>query len=101
MFNKPVNRWWTVVAGALGNAAGTGVVATYVLGVFVKNISDEFGWERSYTTAGISCLFIASGIGSLVLGSLMARWSIRAITILFLSLFSSSIIAVGFMPSSF
>jgi len=100
MFNKPVNRWWTVFAGALGNAVGTGVVATYVLGVFVKDISADFGWERSYTTAGISCLFIVSGLGSLVLGSLMTRWSIRAITILFVSLFSLSIMAVGVMPKS-
>ncbi|MGE4307351.1 MAG: MFS transporter, partial [Novosphingobium sp.] len=100
MFNKPVNRWWTVFAGALGNAVGTGVVASYVLGVFVKNISDDFGWERSYATAGISCLFIVSGFGSLVLGSLMSRWSIRAITILFVSLFSLSIMAVGIIPSS-
>ena len=101
MFNKPINRWWTVVAGALGNAVGTGVVASYVLGVFVKNISEDFGWERSYATAGISCLFIVSGFGSLALGSLMTRWSIRAITILFVALFSLSIIAVGIMPKSF
>lgn len=100
MFNKPVNRWWTVFAGALGNAVGTGVVATYVLGVFVKDISADFGWERSYTTAGISCLFIVSGLGSLVLGSLMTRWSIRTITIIFVSLFSLSIMAVGIMPKS-
>ncbi|WP_313805601.1 MFS transporter [Sphingobium sp.] len=100
MFNAPINRWWTVVAGALGNAVGTGVVASYVLGVFVKNISHDFGWERSYATAGISCLFIVSGFGSLVLGSLMSRWSIRKITIMFVSLFSLSIMAVGMMPNS-
>lgn len=100
MFNKPVNRWCTVVAGALGNAVGAGVVASYVLGVFIKNISIEFGWDRSYTTAGISCLFIISGIGSIVLGSLMTRWSIRTLTILFVSLFSLSIMSVGIMPKS-
>lgn len=100
MFNKPVNRWWTVVAGAMGNAVGTGVVAAYVLGVFIKNISAEFGWERSYTTAGISCLYIVSGVGSLVLGSLMSRWSIRAVTVVFVLLFSLSIMAVGLLPKS-
>ena len=101
MFNKRINRWWTVVAGALGNAVGTGVIASYVLGVFVKNISHDFGWERSYTTAGISCLFIISGFGSLILGSLLTRWPIRKITILFVSLFSLSIMSVGLMPKSF
>ena len=101
MFDKRLNRWWTVVAGALGNAVGTGVVASYVLGVFVKNISSDFGWERSYTTAGTSFLFIISGFGSLVLGSLITRWSIRLVTMLFVALFSLSIMAVGIMPKSF
>lgn len=100
MFTKPVNRWWTVVAGALGCAVGAGVVATYVLGVFVKSISTEFGWDRSYTTAGISCFFVVSGIGSLVLGSVMARWPIRAVAIWFVSLFSLSIMSVAILPKS-
>ena len=100
MFNKPVNRWWTVFAGALGCAVGAGVVATYVLGVFVKSISAEFAWDRSFTTAGISCFFVASGIGSIVLGSVMAKWSIRAVSIWFVSLFSLSIMAVAILPKS-
>lgn len=100
MFSKPINRWWTVVAGAIGTGTGVGVVAGYVFGVFITSISAEFGWERSYTTAGISALYIASGIGSLVLGSVMTKWSIRAVTMLFVAMFSLSVMAVGLMPGS-
>lgn len=100
MFNRRINRWWTVVAGVLGNAVGAGVVVAYVLGVFTKAISADFGWDRSFTTAGVSCFFIVSGIGNLVLGSLMARWTIRSVTIAFVSLFSVSIMAVSLLPPS-
>lgn len=100
MFSKPINRWWNVFAGAVGSGMGVGVVASYVLGVFVKDISAEFDWERSYTTAGISCLFIASGFGSLSLGSLMTRWPMRQTIMLFVALFSLSVMAVGLIPKS-
>lgn len=100
MFHTPINRWWTVVAGALGCAVGAGVVATYVLGIFVKSISHEFGWDRSFTTAGLSCFFIVSGIGSLVLGSIMSRWSMRSVVLVFVTLFALMISSVALLPPS-
>lgn len=100
MFGKPINRWWTVLAGALGCAVGAGVVVTYVLGIFVKSISNEFGWDRSYTTAGLTCFFIVSGIGSLALGSIMARWPMRTVVITFVAAFALMIMAVGLLPKS-
>lgn len=101
MFSKPLNRWWMVVAGTLANAVGVGVVAAYVLGVFTKSISAEFGWERSYATAGLSCLFVISGFGTLALGALLTKWPIRRVTMLFVVIFALSLIAIGFMPKSF
>lgn len=100
MFNRPINRWYTVLAGAMGCAAGAGVVATYVFGVFIKAISAEFGWDRSATTAGISCFYFASGIGSLVLGSLTARWSLRWTTLVWVIAFSLAVASVAILPPS-
>lgn len=100
MFNKPINRWWTVVAGVLGCAGGAGMIATYALGVFIKPISAEFGWDRSFTTAGISCFYIVSGIGSVVFGSIVSRWSLRSWTMVFVALFSASVILIAFLPKS-
>lgn len=100
MFSKPINRWWTVFAGAIGCAAGAGVVSSYVFGIFIKEISAEYGWDRSATTASISCFYIASGIGSVVLGSIMSRWSVRGPTMIFVSLFALSVISVAFLPKS-
>ena len=100
MFSKPINRWWTVLAGVLGCGVGAGVVATYVLGVFIKPISAEFGWDRSFTTAGISCFYIVSGLGSVVFGAIISKWSIRVSTILFVALFSISVISIPLLPKS-
>lgn len=100
MLSKSINRWWTVVAGVLGCAGGAGVVATYVFGVFIKPISAEFGWDRSFTTAGISCFYVVSGIGSIVFGSIISKWSLRLSTILFVALFSLSVISIAFLPKS-
>lgn len=100
MFDRPINRWWTVLAGAMGCAAGAGVVATYVFGIFVKAISAEFGWDRSATTAGISCFYFASGIGSLVLGSITVRWSLRWTTLVWVIMFALSVACVAILPPS-
>lgn len=100
MFDKPLNRWWTVVAGVLGNAVGAGAVSGYVLGIFTKSISADFGWDRSFTTLGLTCFFFVAGVGSLCLGTLMTRWPLRAVAIVFVALFSASIMAVAALPPS-
>lgn len=100
MINKPINRWWTVLAGAMGCAAGAGVVATYVFGIFIKAISAEYGWDRSATTASISSFYFVSGIGSVVLGWINSRWSVRWPTLIWVILFSLSVAAVAILPRS-
>ena len=100
MFDRPINRWWTVLAGGMGCAAGAGVVATYVFGIFIKAIAAEYGWDRSATTLSISCFYFVSGIGSVVLGSLLARYSLRWMTLAWVVLFSFSVAAISILPPS-
>lgn len=100
MFDKPINRWWTVLAGAMGCSVGAGMISVYALGVFVKDIADEFAWGRSYVSAGLTCFFFVSGLGSVALGSLMARWPMRRVVILFVSLFALALGLVAALPKS-
>ncbi len=100
MFKKPVNRWWTVLAGALGCAGGSGVVASWVFGVFVKEISRDFGWQRTVTTAGIFFFYLAFGLGCLSLGDVMSRWGVRSSSLIFVMIFVISIAGIGFLPDS-
>lgn len=92
--------WSTVLAGALGCAAGAGVVANYAFGVFVKAIAAEYVWSRSEATLGITLFYLFSGIGSVCLGSLIARWSIRSVSVAFVSLFSLGLMGMALLPNS-
>lgn len=98
--HRVMDKWLVVLAGVLGCAAGAGVVSTYVFGVFVKAIAAEYGWGRSETTSSITCFYLASGIGSLCLGSLLARFNIRMVTILFVLLFACAVAGVALLPKS-
>lgn len=100
MFDKPINRWWTVVGGALGSASGGGVLFAYVLGIFIKSISAEFDWDRSFTTAGMSLANLVNGIGCLVFGAFLARWSLRSVSILFVFFFALLTMAIALLPKS-
>lgn len=100
LFNKPLNRWWTVLAGALGCAGGSGVVGSWVFGVFVKQISRDFGWERTVTTAGIFFFYLFYGFGCLTLGDVMARWGVRKCALSFVLIFVTSMGLIGCLPNS-
>jgi len=100
MINKPLNRWWNVIAGVLGNAIGAGAIANYAVGAFTKGIAAEFSWERSYATLGIACFFILAGPGSIIMGSAIARWSLRPVVVVFFGLFGMTIMAVSALPPS-
>jgi MFS family permease len=100
MFNNTINRWWSVVAGGLGCAAGSGVVSSFVFGLYIKAISAEYGWGRSITTSSFLCFYVACGIGCVSLGHIMARWGVRRAALLFTVLFALSLIAVGLVPRS-
>lgn len=98
--SQPLNRWFTVFAGALGCAAGSGVISSYVFGMFIKSISSEYGWDRSVTTASILCFYVFCGIGCLFLGHIMTRWGVRRATTLFVALFAASVASIGLLPKS-
>jgi MFS family permease len=100
VINRPLNRWWNVVAGVLGNAIGAGAIANYAVGAFTKGIAAEFDWERSYATLGIACFFIVAGPGSILLGSAISRWALRPVVATFFGLFGLAIMAVSILPPS-
>lgn len=99
MFNQPMNRWWNVVAGALGAAVGAGVVGVYMFGVFAKSIGVEFGWSRATVSLGLTAFALASGVGSLTLGMAIDRFGLRKITVLYVVLFGGAVALVPLLPA--
>jgi sugar phosphate permease len=99
MFNQPINRWWSVLAGALSAAVGAGVVGVYMFGVFAKSIGAEFGWSRASVSLGLTAFALASGIGSFTLGLAIDRLGMRRVTVLYVLLFGCSIALVPLLPA--
>jgi MFS family permease len=98
--NHEINRWWTVVGGAICLSVGAGVISAFMFGTFVKAIAAENGWGRSQVSLGLTVFEFSMGPGTIVLGWLIDRWGVRKPTLVFLSLFAASVALVSVMPVS-
>src|SRR5258708_3226745 len=101
MRNQPINRWWTVVAGALGQVVGAGVVGVYVFAVFAKPIGLEYGWSRSSVSLALTVYAIAAGTGSFTLGMAIDRLGLRRITVLYVTCFGCAIATIPFVGARY
>jgi predicted MFS family arabinose efflux permease len=100
MTSKTFSKWSTVFAGLVGSAANISVVASYVFGLFIKAISAEYGWLRSEITVAITCFYIFAGLGSLCLGVIISRWSIRWPSIIFVAIAAAAMGSIALLPRS-
>jgi MFS family permease len=98
--NRELNRWWTVVGGAICLSVGAGVISAFMFGTFIRAIAAQNHWGRSQVSLGLTIFEFAMGPGTIVLGSLVDRWGVRKPTLLFLTLFALSIALVSVIPPS-
>jgi MFS family permease len=98
--SKELNRWWTVVGGAICLSVGAGVISAFMFGTFIRAIAAQNHWGRSEVSLGLTIFEFAMGPGTIVLGSLVDRWGVRKPTLLFLTMFALSIALVSVMPPS-
>ena len=95
-----ISRWWNVVGGAVCMAVGQGVMISFVLGVFVKAIAADFGWDRSVVSLGLSLYEVGAFFGTPFLGLLIDRYGMRRPTVVFSAGFAGSIALIGVVPKS-
>lgn len=98
MLNRPINRWWNVVAGSIGAALGAGPIMTYGFGILARSMNAELGWHRDIAANLLAMFLLGSGIGSATLGWLIARYGIRAPATLFALTFGLCFGAVAMSP---
>jgi predicted MFS family arabinose efflux permease len=95
------NPWWVVFGAVMGLLVCNGPVLAYTFGIFLKPISADMGWQRGETSFALS---IGSFVGSMAvpfLGILMDRWSIRAVALPGIAIYSICLAFVGLSPHSF
>lgn len=70
--------WWMVAVAFLGQGLAAGST-TYIFGLFVKPVAEEFGATRGPIALGMSLLTLAMGVMAPFLGAALDRHSIRKI----------------------
>lgn len=92
---------WPVVIGAmLGGALGAGPIMVISFGVFLKPVSEAFGWDRSVLTSGLTLAIFMNALGTPPLGRLIDRYGVRSVTLIAAPLFALSFAALSLTSSS-
>lgn len=80
MMKQPSNifyGWYILFAAFLVYALGHGLMFSF--GVFLKPLSENFGWSRSLTAAAFMIFMACRALSSVVMGSLTDRFGARAV----------------------
>ena len=89
------NRWWIVFGATLSMLVAQGPVLLYTLGLFIKPLNQEFGWDRASISAAGGVAAIFSAITIPFVGSLMDRWGVRTVLLPIVVLCASSVALIA------
>src|SRR6202035_5392358 len=94
------NRWWIVFGATLSMFVAQGPVILYTLGLFIKPLNQEFGWDRASISAAGGIAAIFSAITVPLVGSLMDRRGVRTVLLPIVVLCASSVALIALTPKS-
>jgi MFS family permease len=94
------NRWWIVFGATLSMFVAQGPVILYTLGLFIKPLNQEFGWDRASISAAGGVAAIASAITIPFVGSLIDRWGVRTVLLPIIVLCAASVALIALTPKS-
>lgn len=94
-----LNRWWYVVTGFLTLLFGTTSV-NVLFNVLGKPMSEEFGWERSVISNGLSLETVMVGVSIVVLGFLIDRYGPRTPTVPMSLIFGIGLMTMAALPNN-
>lgn len=100
MLNRPINSWWNVLAGTIGNAFNAGIVLIYVISFYTNAISTDNQFDREILSFSFTCFFFATGIGTITLGRLIHGFGIRTPAIVFLLIYGCTLAVIPLLPPS-
>jgi predicted MFS family arabinose efflux permease len=100
MIRRPrdLNPWWVVFGSTLALVVCNGPVGVFTFGLFLKPISQEFGWDRGTMSAATSMASLMIAIAVPVTGMLVDRFGVRRVLLPVIVLFSVSMAAISLTP---
>jgi MFS family permease len=94
------SRWWIVFGATASMLVAQGPVILYTLGLFIKPLNAEFGWDRASISAAGGIAAIASAITIPFVGSMMDRWGVRTVLLPVVVLCAASVALIAMTPQS-
>ena len=94
------NPWWIVFGSTLALVVNNGPVVFFTFGVFLKPVSQEFGWNRGAISAAISVSYLMVALTVPLTGILIDRWGVRRVLLPSIVLFAISFAAISLTPAS-
>ena len=79
MFGRPhdLNPWWVVVGSTVALVVCNGPIGLFTFGLFLKPISEEFGWQRGTMSIASSMASLMIAVTVPLTGMLVDRWGVR------------------------
>src|SRR6201988_436502 len=94
------SRWWIVFGATAAMLVAQGPVILYTLGLFIKPLNLEFGWDRASICAAGGIAAISSAITIPFVGSMMDRWGVRTVLLPIVVLCAASVALIALTPKS-
>src|ERR1700752_2449010 len=94
------SRWWIVFGATAAMLVAQGPVILYTLGLFIKPLNMEFGWDRASISAAGGIAAISSAITIPFVGSMMDRWGVRTVLLPIVVLCAASVALIALTPKS-
>jgi MFS family permease len=97
---RHANPWSVVVGSTFALVVCNGPVVAFTFGLFLKPISQEFGWNRGAMSAASAVASLMIAITVPFAGILVDRWGARRILLPAIVLSSISVAAISLTPAS-
>jgi MFS family permease len=91
--------WWVVLASGVGLAMHIGPIIVATFGVFLKPLSQEFGWNRAQISLAFSLATLGATVAVPLVGRLVDRFGARRVILPAVLLFGLSVLALSFLSA--
>ena len=89
--------WWVVMVSGIGLMLHYGPVISGTFGVFLKPLSEEFGWSRTEISLGFSLSTLVLSAALPIIGRLVDRFGARRVTVPSLLLFGLGVVSFSIL----
>jgi len=97
---KLFHGWWIVLVAAIGLSMGYGPIVTFTFGVFLKPLTQEFGWSRGQISQAFSLSLLVMSFLFPLVGRLVDRFGARKVIIPSVLLFGLSLMLLSLLSAS-